>query len=238
MMPAGNTLQLALPPPPASKFWQMPEGHFFGKTVSSDPYKLVEHLGGGDGGSQTGNFRHHDMIWFMFLGKPKTTKHKEFWRDTPWCVSRLSHGHVPSVPSYVPPVPRTFCPLNRNFHMNRPKHPGCPWGVPHFFRKKKAANFTLFGGAFRSQSFSATRKRTVGGGGSISCQFWSLLYIWGMPSCLQLEASSLLPIVCRSLCAYNCNFLTYSWNFFTYSWSFCTVGALVAANRKVWKQKN
>ena len=31
------------------------------------------------------------------FGKEKTNKHKEFWRDTPWCASRLSQGHVPSV---------------------------------------------------------------------------------------------------------------------------------------------
>ena len=47
-------------------------------------------------------------------GKTKTNKHKEFWRDTPRCVSRPSRGNVPSVPSYVPSVPRTFCPLNWN----------------------------------------------------------------------------------------------------------------------------
>ena len=62
----------------------------------------------------------------------KTNKHKEFQRDTPWCMSRLSHGHVPSVPSYVPSVPRTFCPLNWNFYISRPKRPGCPWDVPNF----------------------------------------------------------------------------------------------------------
>ena len=44
----------------------------------------------------------------------KTNKHKEFWRDTPWFVSHLSRGHVPSVPSSVPFVPRTLCPLNVN----------------------------------------------------------------------------------------------------------------------------
>ena len=60
-------------------------------------------------------------------GGKKTNKHQQFWLDTPWCLSRLSHGHVPSVPSYVPSVPRTFCPLNWNFHINRPKRPGCPW---------------------------------------------------------------------------------------------------------------
>ena len=49
------------------------------------------------------------------------------------CVSRLSHGHVPSVPSYVPSVPRTFCPLIlNNFRINLPKRPGCPWDVPNF----------------------------------------------------------------------------------------------------------
>ena len=69
------------------------------------------------------------------MGKEKTNnyEHKEFWRDTPWFVSRLSRGHVPSVPSSVPSVPRTFCPLNVNFHMNRPKRPGCPWDVPNLF---------------------------------------------------------------------------------------------------------
>ena len=42
-----------------------------------------------------------------------------------------SRGHVPSIPSTVPSVPRTFCPLNVNFHINRPKRPGCPWDVPN-----------------------------------------------------------------------------------------------------------
>ena len=65
------------------------------------------------------------------MGKEKTNKHKEFWRDTPWFVSRLSRGHVLSVPSSVPSVPRTFCPLNVNFHINRPKRPGCPWDIPN-----------------------------------------------------------------------------------------------------------
>ena len=43
---------------------------------------------------------------------------------------------VPSVPWTCPicpvirPVfPRTFCPLNMNFHINRPKRPGCPWDI-------------------------------------------------------------------------------------------------------------
>ena len=51
----------------------------------------------------------------FWWGKEKTNKHKEFWGDTLWCVSRLSCGHVPS-PSYVLSVPRTSCPLNLNFH--------------------------------------------------------------------------------------------------------------------------
>ena len=39
-------------------------------------------------------------------------------------MSRLSRGNVPSVPSHVPSVPRTFCLLNRSFHINRPNIPG------------------------------------------------------------------------------------------------------------------
>ena len=42
----------------------------------------------------------------------------------PMDMSHLSRGNVPS-------VPRTFCPLNWNFHMNWPKRPGCPWDVPN-----------------------------------------------------------------------------------------------------------
>ena len=72
----------------------------------------------------------HQVLLSFQSRKKKTNKHKEFWRDTPWFVSRLSPGHVPSVLSYVPSVPRTFCPLNVNFHINRPKRPGCPWDVP------------------------------------------------------------------------------------------------------------
>ena len=64
-------------------------------------------------------------------GKKKTNKHRGFWRDTPYFVSRLSHGRVPSVPSYVPSVPWTFCPLNLNFHINQPKRFGCPRDVPN-----------------------------------------------------------------------------------------------------------
>ena len=75
---------------------------------------------------------HLSQSQFWKLGKEKkTNKHKESWRDTPWCVSRLSRGNVPSVPSYVPSVPRRFCPLNWNFHLHRPKRPGCPWDVPN-----------------------------------------------------------------------------------------------------------
>ena len=47
------------------------------------------------------NFREFPALAFSWhsLGKEKkTNKHKEFWRDTPWFVSRLSRGRVPSVP--------------------------------------------------------------------------------------------------------------------------------------------
>ena len=67
-------------------------------------------------------------------GKKKTNKHKEFWRDTARFMSRLSPGHVPSVPSSVPSVPRTFCPLNVNFHINRPKTSRVSLGRPEFIR--------------------------------------------------------------------------------------------------------
>ena len=35
------------------------------------------------------------------------------------------------LPSFVPSLPWTFCPLNVNFHINRPKRTGCPWDVPN-----------------------------------------------------------------------------------------------------------
>ena len=68
-----------------------------------------------------------------FLGeRKKTNKHKEFWRDTPWRVSRLSSGNVPSVPSYVPSVPRTFCPLNWNCPDNSAQTSRVSLGRPEF----------------------------------------------------------------------------------------------------------
>ena len=45
----------------------------------------------------------------------------------PVCPAELSHLSRP----YVPSVPRTFCPLNWDFHINRAKCPGCPWDVPN-----------------------------------------------------------------------------------------------------------
>ena len=65
------------------------------------------------GGFRPGPFAAKSLFG-KFLGKEKNNKHKEFWRDAPWWVSRLSRGNVPSVPSNVPSVPRTFCPLNWN----------------------------------------------------------------------------------------------------------------------------
>ena len=48
--------------------------------------------------------------FFSFEGPVrKANKHKEFWRDTPWFVSRLSRGHVPSVPSC--PICPVICPV-------------------------------------------------------------------------------------------------------------------------------
>ena len=66
------------------------------------------------------------------LGKKKTNKHKEFWRDTPWCASRLSRGHVPSVPWYVPSVPGTFCPFSIDLHTNQAQMSQVSLGRPEF----------------------------------------------------------------------------------------------------------
>ena len=53
-------------------------------------------------------------------GKKKPINIKNFGGTPPWCVSHLSR-HMS--------LPRTFCPLNVNFHINRPKRPECPWDV-------------------------------------------------------------------------------------------------------------
>ena len=66
------------------------------------------------------------------MGKEKTNKHKEFWRDTPWCASRLSRGHVPSVPWYVPSVPGTFCPFSIDLHINQAQMSQVSLGRPEF----------------------------------------------------------------------------------------------------------
>ena len=65
-------------------------------------------------------------------GYPATNKHKEFWRDTPWCASRLSRGHVPSVPWYVPSVPGTFCPFSIDLHINQAQMSQVSLGRPEF----------------------------------------------------------------------------------------------------------
>ena len=66
------------------------------------------------------------------LGKKKTNKHKEFWWDTPWCASRLSRGHVPSVPWYVPSVPGTFCPFSIDLHIDQAQMSQVSLGRPDF----------------------------------------------------------------------------------------------------------
>ena len=64
--------------------------------------------------------------------KKKTNKPTEFWRDTPWCASRLSRGHVPSVPWYVPSVPGTFCPFSIDLHINQAQMSQVSLGRPEF----------------------------------------------------------------------------------------------------------
>ena len=75
--------------------------------------------------------------WSLYLavvtwGKKKTNKHKEFWRDTPWCASRLSRGHVQSVPWYVPSVPGTFWPFSIDLHINQSQMSQVSLGRPEF----------------------------------------------------------------------------------------------------------
>ena len=67
-----------------------------------------------------------------FIGNEKTNKHKAFWRHTPWCASRLSRGHVPSVPWYVPPVPGTFCPFSIDLHIDQAQMSQVSLGRPEF----------------------------------------------------------------------------------------------------------
>ena len=57
---------------------------------------------------------------------------KEIWWDTPWCAPRLSRGHVPSVPSYVPSVPGTFCPFSIDLHINQAQMSQVSLGRPEF----------------------------------------------------------------------------------------------------------
>ena len=84
------------------------------------------------------------ILW----GKKKTNKHKEFWRDTPWCASRLSRGHVPICPVICP-----VCPGDRFTHKSGPNVPGvpgtsrvCPWhasGASESDRQIPLCDFSL-----------------------------------------------------------------------------------------------
>ena len=80
-------------------------------------------------GTATDNSTIRQLKWGK-RKKKKTINIKNFGR-TPGvcvcvCVSHLSRGHVPSVLSYVPSVPRAFRPLNVNLHINRPGSLGRP----------------------------------------------------------------------------------------------------------------
>ena len=52
--------------------------------------------------------RFRDSRRFRELGKKKTNKHKEFWRDTPWFVSRLSPVICPVCPLDILPLECEF----------------------------------------------------------------------------------------------------------------------------------
>ena len=99
-------------------------------------------------GKVLGNFLKNAKVWIsvknsetilpfsccpFLVGERKiTNKHKEFWRDTPWCASRLSRGHVPSVPWYVPSVPGTLCPFSIDLHINQAQMSQVSLGRPEF----------------------------------------------------------------------------------------------------------
>ena len=91
------------------------------------------------GGTHMGGYASSSVTWelprsrrHLNGGKKKNNKHKEFWRDTPWCASRLSQGHVPSVPWYVPSVPGTFCPFSIGLHINQAQMSQVSLGRPEF----------------------------------------------------------------------------------------------------------
>ena len=135
-------------PPPPKKTWCFVhvriKKHWFYRGFVALKTLKIRRLGAapsvkfGGGGSKTPCFNMFFEGRLLNLGerkkkkkKTKNNKHKGFWRDT-WCASRLSRGHVPSVPWYVPwYVPGTFCPFSSDLHINhRPKCPRCPWDVP------------------------------------------------------------------------------------------------------------
>ena len=66
------------------------------------------------------------------MGKEKPTNTKNFGRTPPGlcpiCPVDMSHlsRHLSRL------FPADILPLNVNFHIDRPKRPGCPWGRPEF----------------------------------------------------------------------------------------------------------
>ena len=78
----------------------------------------------------------------------------------------------------------TFCPLNWNFHINRPKRPRCPWDVPNLslgrFQNIPTTKFLYV--IFLYRLFSGCRKRSAAKGvrslffvfGTLSVTFRSL----------------------------------------------------------------
>ena len=60
---------------------------------------------------------------YLKMGKGKTNKHRQFWQDTPWCVSRLS-GTCPVI---CPVCPADIQPLEFEFTTQiGPNVPGAP----------------------------------------------------------------------------------------------------------------
>ena len=99
-------------------------------------FRFLENGSGGSGSAfgfgKNGSDGSGSRFRFGSWSALKTNKHKEFWRDTPWCASRLSRGHVPSVPWYVPSVPGTFCPFSIDLHRNQAQMSQVSLGRPEF----------------------------------------------------------------------------------------------------------
>ena len=78
-------------------------------------------------------FTEHDPLLHPGLvGKEKTNKHKEFWRDTPWCASRLSR-HTSHLSRDMSRLSRGHSvPFSIDLHINQAQMSHVYLGRPEF----------------------------------------------------------------------------------------------------------